>query len=276
LLEIKAVDLETRALKTPRGIITRGIALMILKTSAILFFLLVSIERAETRSPSPRTSPGHSLHRSRPMLSARRLGAAALLLLLGASACGAIDIRRGGGGPAAAAAKALEEVSQAAEDGTALDPETATKPDVVKYLDECRAKCSDFTQLPNNFLGNTSEAHCYLGCHWGLDILCEQVGCMPDGPSHNTPPPAPPAETGAAGATGATGGATGPGAGATGATGGKGATGSAATGGATAGATGGPAPDRYKIGDSGPIIIDRETSLLESLGSRQLAHGLRK
>lgn len=208
------------------------------------------------------------------MMPLLRILGAALLVLAGS--CGAIDIRRRGDGegPMAAAAKALETVSQAAEDGTAIDPESATKPDVVKYLNDCRAKCSDFTQLPNNFQGNTSEAHCYLGCHWGLDILCEQVGCMPDGAEHVTPPPAPPAETGA---TGATGGATGGrGRGATGSKGATGATGSAATGGATAGATGGPAPDSYKIGDSGPIKIDRDTSLLESLGSRQLAHGLRK
>lgn len=36
----------------------------------------------------------------------------------------------------------------------------------------------------------TSPEHCYLGCHWGYEMLCQEIGCQ-KGVVHQVPKPAP-------------------------------------------------------------------------------------
>ena len=150
------------------------------------------------------------------------------------------------GDVAAATDGALSEVHAV----KAIDPSHSARPDIREFLLACRKKCDDKKNLPASFSGYVSESHCFMGCHWGYDILCQQIGCQ-SYVKHVTPTP------------GGTGGATGP-AGATGSSTGGGAPGGGAiaTGGASAtgsatGATG---------GEVGPKAADK-TSFLEYLKS---------
>jgi len=94
-----------------------------------------------------------------------------------------------------------------------IDPTTAPRPDVTQFLRKCRKKCDNLDNLPS-YMDNhaTSEEHCYLGCHWGFEMLCQEIGCQ-NGIKLNTPKPAEPisapmpieAASGATGGSSATG-----------------------------------------------------------------------
>ena len=59
-----------------------------------------------------------------------------------------------------------------------IDPTNAPHPDVTKFLKKCRTRCDDLDKLPVYMKNHaTSEEHCYLGCSWGYQMLCAEIGC---------------------------------------------------------------------------------------------------
>jgi len=104
-----------------------------------------------------------------------------------------------------------------------IDPTNAPHPDITKFLKKCRNRCDDLDNLPVYMKNHaTSEEHCYLGCTWGYQMLCEEIGCS-SGVGLHTPEPAKkpellPAASTSTGATGSMGdgGGTGGGSAATG------------------------------------------------------------
>ena len=79
----------------------------------------------------------------------------------------------------AATSDALSKVdSVAVHEATSIDPSHSAQPNIREYLLACKKKCDDKKNLPASFSGYVSESHCYLGCHWGFEILCAQIGCQ--------------------------------------------------------------------------------------------------
>ena len=71
-----------------------------------------------------------------------------------------------------------------------IDATHAPRPDVTSFLKKCRKKCDNDSNLPSYMENHqTSAEHCYLGCHWGYEMLCEEIGCV-TGVIHKVPKPA--------------------------------------------------------------------------------------
>jgi hypothetical protein len=70
-----------------------------------------------------------------------------------------------------------------------IDATNAPRPDITKFLQKCRTKCDNDSNLPSYMENHqTSAEHCYLGCHWGYEMLCEEIGCV-TGVIHKVPKP---------------------------------------------------------------------------------------
>ena len=99
-----------------------------------------------------------------------------------------------------------------------IDATNAPRPDITAFLKKCRKKCDNDSNLPSYMENHqTSAEHCYLGCHWGYEMLCEEIGCV-TGVVHKIPTPAkkkivkkqkPKRQAGSSATGGATGSATG-------------------------------------------------------------------
>jgi hypothetical protein len=75
------------------------------------------------------------------------------------------------------------------DEPSTIDPTNAPKPDITKFLKKCRSKCDNPKNLPSYMENHpVSEEHCYLGCHWGYEMLCQEIGCQ-TGILHKVPTP---------------------------------------------------------------------------------------
>jgi hypothetical protein len=198
-----------------------------------------------------------------------------------------------------------------------IDPTNAPHPDVTAFLKKCRKKCDNLDNLPVYMKNHaTSEEHCYLGCSWGYQMLCAEIGCG-SGVGLHVPEPAKkpellPTATGATGSSATGSSATGGEMGVEDITGGTeddvaehvrsvegvvngwkeeesddtlsetGATGSASgtlsgTGGATGSSkTGGATGDEASSATDGPSLLEMRTSMLLSRNQNARKHATTK